>query len=111
VIIRARRVCIRLLLIEIFVFTFRRRERLYLIFAEVFLGGFTGVLRMISKLLDLSGKVHTRQTVVLYAAGDYVSNEGCCAGSMLKLWIRCKDMAGAEVMCSFCAERYSYSLC
>jgi hypothetical protein len=59
----------------------------------------------------LSGKVHTRQTVVLYAAGDYVSNEGSSGDGMLKLWFRCKDIARAEVMCSFCVERYSYSLC
>ncbi len=64
-----------------------------------FLGVIAGVLRMTSTLLYLSGKLHTRQTVVLYATGRCMSNEGSCDDSMLKIWFACKDVTGAEVRC------------
>jgi hypothetical protein len=60
---------------------------------------------MISTLLNLSGKMYTRQTVVIFATGRYVSNEGSCGGSMLKLWFACKDVIGVEVMYNLFKKR------
>jgi hypothetical protein len=60
---------------------------------------------MISTLLNLRGKMYTRQTVVIYPTGRFVSNEGSCGGSMLKLWFACKDVIGVEVMYNLFKKR------